>query len=85
TVKNHMMEGWACQVDGEFKPIEAGRWRTVETGTAGKHQIEFRYRPAGFGSGVAATAMGLAAMFMLTLVWVALERAKKQPAEPEAA
>lgn len=83
TVKDHMMEGWACQVDGQVVPIGTP-WRTVETGTAGKHRVEFRYRPAGFGTGVAFSSLGIAALTVLSAVaWILkLKASQAEPVKP---
>jgi hypothetical protein len=79
TVKDHMMEGWACQVDGQVVPI-SGPWRTVETGENGRHRVEFRYRPKGFGNGVALSSLGLAVLLLMSGVGFALTR--RPEAEP---
>lgn len=65
TVKDHMMEGWGCQVDRRATALPVGRWRTVETGGQGRHRLEFRYRPTGFGLGVGLSAFAFVGLVFL--------------------
>lgn len=83
TVKDHMMEGWACQVDGQLVAIR-GPWRTVETGSAGRHRVEFRYRPVGFGAGVTLSSLGLASLVVLSVIsWaLSLRQREAEPVKP---
>jgi hypothetical protein len=54
--------GWVCLVDGREVPILRANYcfRAVEA-PAGRHEIEFRYRPWSFYSGLAITLLSLAA------------------------
>ena len=63
--------GWRAWVDGKREPVQefAGVVRAVPVG-AGRHQIEFRYRPASVYWGAALTALGL----LLTGVFCAIGR-----------
>jgi hypothetical protein len=54
--------GWVCTVDGRSVPISRANYcfRAVEV-PAGRHNVEFRYRPWSFYAGLAATLLSLAA------------------------
>jgi hypothetical protein len=58
--------GWVCSVDGREVSILRANYcfRAVEV-PAGRHNVEFRYRPRGFYSGLAITLLSLA---MATIV-----------------
>lgn len=58
--------GWRVFVDGTEQPglLAAGIFRAVEVGP-GRHEVEWRYRPAGFAAG--------AALSLLAVAWVAWE------------
>ena len=50
--------GWRARVDGERRPVqELDSVRAVQTG-AGRHRIEFRYRPASVYWGFGMTMLG---------------------------
>ncbi|HWD39487.1 MAG TPA: hypothetical protein VG944_11605 [Fimbriimonas sp.] len=75
TVRDRMMPGWECQVDGKPTPIPDGMWRVVQILNAGSHRIEFRYRPPGLSLGLALTA---AALVILILIWVSGFRVRSE-------
>jgi hypothetical protein len=54
--------GWICSVDGRQVPIMRANYcfRGVEV-PAGKHSVEFRYRPQGFYAGLIVTILSLLA------------------------
>jgi hypothetical protein len=54
--------GWECRVDGRSVPITRADYcfRAVEV-PAGKHRVEFRYRPRSFFAGLAVTLLALGA------------------------
>ena len=54
--------GWECRVDGRTVPITRANYcfRAVEV-TAGKHRVEFHYRPRSFFAGLAVTLLALGA------------------------
>jgi hypothetical protein len=57
--------GWRAWVDGERRPVqELDAVRAVRVG-AGRHVIEFRYRPASFYYGLALTILGFAIVTLL--------------------
>jgi hypothetical protein len=57
--------GWRARVDGERRPVqELDSVRAVRT-AAGRHLIEFRYRPASVYWGFALTVLGFAIMAFL--------------------
>jgi uncharacterized membrane protein YfhO len=59
--------GWRARVDGERRPVqELDAVRAVRSG-AGRHMIEFRYRPASvyWGCGLSLLGFSMVAFFCL--------------------
>ena len=71
--------GWSATVDGRPAPIRPAylAFRAVFL-PAGKHTVEFRYRPAGFALGAVLSSCGL---LLSLILW--LRPGRSVPGEPE--
>lgn len=58
TIKENSWSGWRAEVDGEAVELEASQWLAVEI-PAGKHTIEFRYRPWDVPLGILLSLIGI--------------------------
>jgi hypothetical protein len=58
TIKENSWSGWRAEVDGEPVELEASQWLAVEI-PAGKHTIEFRYRPWDVPLGILLSLIGI--------------------------
>jgi hypothetical protein len=60
--------GWTATVDGRAAPIRPA-WSTFRAVylEAGPHRVSFQYRPAGFGTGLAISVLGLVVSLMIVV------------------
>lgn len=64
-LRDRMMPGWTAEIDGKAAELPEGRWMRVQV-PAGKHTVQFRYRPPGFAPCLFVAILGIGVLSFAT-------------------